>query len=92
MRVAAQQGEWDYLCLLGTQYHQEVEALRCISTTESLSTDEHAERMLLLREILQNDAEVRNLAVPELARIGVFLTRVSKKKTVISAYRQHTGI
>jgi flagellar protein FliT len=88
---AAKAGEWDYLCSLGTHYHEAVEKLMLAPQTQPTNQQEESERALLLREILKNDAEVRDLTMPELARIGSMISHVSKQKSMLHAYGLHAG-
>ncbi|PND34977.1 flagellar protein FliT, partial [Achromobacter pulmonis] len=40
----------------------------------------------LLVRILENDAQTRDLALPQLARLGELLGRMKRQQTLLSAY------
>lgn len=86
MLTAAQAGDWDTALALGQLYCEQVERLR---QTEQLSPLDDAGRAMkydLLVRILENDALTRDLALPQLARLGELLGRMKRQQTLLSAY------
>lgn len=83
MLAEAQADRWDEVVGLGEQYQAAVEVLR--SLDELSDADRLARRELLVR-ILDNDAHIRALAAPELARLGGLLGNMKRQHTVLQAY------
>ena len=66
----ARNNHWQDVVELSQDYFQAVEHLKQINT---LSYAERTARRDLLTRILQDDAEIRQLATPELQRLGICL-------------------
>ncbi|NYT65030.1 flagellar protein FliT [Alcaligenaceae bacterium] len=75
--------QWDAVMELGNQYHIAVEALRRFTP---LSTEDRESRRALLRKILDNDANIRRLAMPEIDRLGLLIGAMKRQQTVLQAY------
>jgi flagellar protein FliT len=86
MLAAAKVGDWDLAMVHGQQYCERVELLR--QTEQKAPLDEAARAMKydLLVRILENDALTRDLAIPQLARLGELLGRMKRQQTLLSAY------
>lgn len=91
MRAAAQGKHWDDLVKLGHQYNETVETLRYVPAVQPVSAKEREDRVQLLSEILNNDAAVRDLAMPELARVNELLNVMKKQKSMLHAYGPTAG-
>jgi len=91
MCAAAIEKNWNHLLLLGQEYQDSVESLRNAPSALPESLEEREERTILLNQILENDAKVRDLAMPELGRMSELLTRIHKQKSMLQAYGQTTG-
>lgn len=87
MREAAMCQKWDRLLDLGHQYVDAVQALKNCPKLENFSADERQARIRLLLEIVDNDALIRDLAQPELARVGRLISRFSRNRAAIKAYQ-----
>lgn len=83
MLVEAHANHWDQVVILGEEYQQAVEALRGI---DALSSEDRAARLALLTQILDDDAHIRQLAAPELSRLGALLGDMKRQHTVLQAY------
>lgn len=79
----ARNNEWDTVIELSQLYIQAVEHLKNINT---LSDAERADRRHLLTRILKDDAQIRQLATPELRRLGHLLGNMNRQKNVVQAY------
>jgi flagellar protein FliT len=87
MLAEARANQWDKVLALGQLYHAAVENLRHI---EPLSDQERTARRGLLARILDDDANIRLLARPELNRLGALLGNMKRQQTVLQAY-YHTS-
>ncbi|NYT86231.1 flagellar protein FliT [Pollutimonas harenae] len=83
MLEQARAGTWDEVLALGSQYQAAVEALRDMNP---LSKDEQLAQRDLLVRILDDDANIRRLASPELSRLGKLLGDIRRQHTVLQAY------
>ncbi|MGS1107186.1 flagellar protein FliT [Achromobacter anxifer] len=86
MLAAAQAGDWDGAMVHGQQYCELVERLRQIEHSAPLDEAGRAMKYDLLVRILENDALTRDLALPQLARLGDLLGRMKRQQTLLSAY------
>jgi flagellar protein FliT len=66
---AARGAAWNDLVLLQDEYRHLVDALKNAETGVRLSDDERARKFDLIRQILANDATVRDLANPRMAKL-----------------------
>ncbi|NYT23994.1 flagellar protein FliT [Alcaligenaceae bacterium] len=83
MLAEARANRWDAVFALGEQYHDAVEALRELD----ISTLEDREaRKDLLTQILNDDADIRRLATPELERLSGLLGNVKRQHRVLRTY------
>ncbi len=64
MLLAARNGDWDSVCRLEGACTVVIEALRKAAQDKPLSPGEQKDRMRILRAILANDAEIRQLCDP----------------------------
>ncbi|MBP6020042.1 MAG: flagellar protein FliT [Burkholderiaceae bacterium] len=83
MLEQARAEQWDAVMELGTQYHIAVEQLRRFAP---LSTEDRQARRELLRKILDNDASIRRLAMPEIDRLGLLIGAMKRQQSVLQAY------
>lgn len=75
--------QWPTVIQLSKRYIEAVEQLKLI---QNLSQADRIARRDLLSRILENDAEVRQLAKPELNRLGHLLGDMRRQKSVVKAY------
>lgn len=83
MLTQARLNQWDSVILLGKQYHEAVEDLRHI---DPISGADRLLRSDLLAQILNDDAHIRNLAAPELARLSLLLGAMRRQQSVFRTY------
>ncbi|CAB3628070.1 Flagellar protein FliT [Achromobacter spanius] len=86
MLTAAKAGDWDLAMVHGQQYCERVELLRQTEQKAPLDEAGRAMKYDLLVRILENDALTRDLAIPQLARLGDLLGRMKRQQTLLSAY------
>src|SRR3546814_7020201 len=83
MLSEARANHWDEVVTLGEQYQAAVESLRSLN---QLSNEDRAARRDLLTRILDDDANIRLLAAPELSRLGMMLGNMKRQHSVLQAY------
>jgi len=88
MLTAAQAGDWDTALMHGQLYCEQVERLRHAEPVNPLDDAGRSMKYDLLVRILENDAMTRDLALPQLARLGELLGRMKRQQTLLSAYGQ----
>lgn len=86
MLVEARASRWDSVVELSTQYQDAVESLR---NNNTLSQEDRMARRSLLVKILDDDANIRMLATPELNRLGQLLGNMKRQQTVLQAYTRN---
>lgn len=83
MLERAQVNEWDEVVLLSERYVQAVDQLRHFMPP---STSDRLARRQLLTKILEDDAQIRHLAMPELSRLNALLGNMKRQQDVLQAY------
>lgn len=88
MLELARAGNWDALVTLEAQFRADIELLKEIDTTEALDLSQRAQKQRLLKRILADDAEIRNILSPQLARLGALLGSMQQQRNLHQAYGQ----
>jgi flagellar protein FliT len=70
---AAREGDWNEVFRIEEICSSLIAELNTVKEWESLSTDEEKRKRALLRSILADDAEIRNLSEPWLSRLSMWL-------------------
>lgn len=83
MLAQARHNNWGAVIELGQHYFEAVEQLR---QHAPLTPDNRAARKALLTKILDDDAHIRNLAAPELARLGALIGSAKRQQAVLETY------
>lgn len=83
MLAEARANRWDAVYALGEQYHDAVETLRDLDLQ---SLEDREARKSLLTQILDDDANIRRLAMPELERLSGLLGNVKRQQRVLRTY------
>ncbi|HRL20492.1 flagellar protein FliT [Alcaligenes sp. SDU_A2] len=83
MLELARTARWEDVLEQSEIYQQAVERLK---NMEELSVSDKQARRQLLTQILENDAQIRHLAMPELSRLGALLGNMKRQQTVLQAY------
>jgi len=73
MLEAARRGDWDEVEQIEGRCRQMIAALKVAAATDTLSDNEKDRRMVLLRTILKDDAQMRMRAEPWLRDLERFL-------------------
>lgn len=79
----ARANRWDAVFELGAQYHDAVERLRGLDLQ---SPEDREARRSLLTQILDDDANIRRLAMPELERLSALLGNTRRQHRVLRTY------
>jgi flagellar protein FliT len=88
MLSAARADDWANVMEYGQQYCETVERLREVEPNEPpLNAAGRTIKYDLLVHILDNDAAVRDLAMPQLKSLGEMLGRMRRQQTVLLAYQ-----
>ena len=74
MLVAARNGQWGELRTLQGAYRDLIEGLKEVDTSSELDDLERARKLDLVRRILADDAAIRDLTTPSLARLSLLFT------------------
>ncbi|RKP45342.1 flagellar protein FliT [Pararobbsia silviterrae] len=88
MLDAARKDDWNQLFELQKQYERLVDEIRPIDARVALDEAERQHKHELIRQILDNDAAIRDLASPRVARLSALL--VSNRQT--TALRDMYGL
>jgi len=87
MLEAARKGDWGEVLRLGQQYCEMVEQLRTRDADPvPLDQSERVAKHDLLVRILESDAATRDLAMPQLARLGELLGRMKRQQSLLHTY------
>ncbi|BDB28473.1 flagellar protein FliT [Cupriavidus sp. P-10] len=86
MHDAAQAADWDTVTELQRSYLEQVEHLRQLDHEAPFSDAERMRRYQLLDRILTYDARIRDLAMPQLKKLGDMLTSSRRQVELASAY------
>lgn len=87
MVAAARTEDWDGVVALEARSRSLVDALAGAAAAP-LGEDERAERMDIIHRVLANDAEVRRLAQPRMARLELLLQGLRRGRRATDAYRE----
>ncbi|HEY0185097.1 MAG TPA: flagellar protein FliT [Rhodopila sp.] len=91
MLVAAQADDWAKVVHYGQEYCETVERLRNIEPNEPpLDSSARSIKYDLLVQILDNDAAVRDLAMPQLKNLSHMLGRMRRQQSLLLAYQGRT--
>lgn len=88
MLELARAGNWDALVTLEAQFRADIERLKLLDPADMLDQPQLAQKRRLLKRILADDAEIRNLISPQLARLGALLGSIQQKQNLHQAYGQ----
>jgi flagellar protein FliT len=86
MLSAAQAGDWQRLASLEKDCSKLVARLSALETDEPLPEGLAARKAALLRKVLADDAAIRDITEPWLARLGAMLGANSCERRLLSSY------
>lgn len=88
MLELARAGNWDALVTLEAQFRADIEHLKSLDPADTLDQPQLAQKRRLLKKILADDAEIRNILSPQLARLGALLGSMQQQHNLHQAYGQ----
>jgi len=86
MLAAARAGDWDGLVTAEEECSQRVAALEALGDVAPQDEHEKHMRIVILKDILAHDAEIRQLTTPWLAQLETMLRNMSQGRHVRNAY------
>jgi flagellar protein FliT len=86
MLNAAQKNDWDGLASLEQVCQTHIRKLTAFPALGALSAPQQQRKIEVIREILENDAQIRNLTEPRLAELQTILRGNSQRKSAATAY------
>jgi len=86
MLEAARHGNWDAMTEVQRVYVAQVEALRLKDVHAPATQQERMQRQALLAKLLQRDAAIRDLVMPQLERLGSLIGNARRRRDVNEAY------
>lgn len=89
MLELARAGDWDGLMTLQGQVRSCVERLKEITPAAVLDQSQLAQKRRLLGRILADDAEIRDLVTPQLARLSRLMGNLRRRQDIKQAYGLH---
>ncbi|MGG4603278.1 flagellar protein FliT [Paenalcaligenes sp. Me131] len=88
MLQQAQLNAWDEVFTLSERY---IEAVDCLRTMDALTSSDREARRELLSRILEDDAQIRHLATPELKRLDKLLGNMKRQQNILQTYYPNTA-
>ncbi|MDP1604820.1 MAG: flagellar protein FliT [Legionella sp.] len=86
MLEAAHQGNWELLAAREHACRELVEKLMSVRADGQLGPEARRRKVEIIRKVLADDAEIRNLTEPWLARLQHLLTSTGQERKLYSAY------
>ncbi|GAB5098775.1 flagellar protein FliT [Caballeronia sp. LP006] len=82
MLAAARSGEWSELKTMQGRYRELIERLKDVDTGSELDDTARARKLDLVKKILADDAAIRDLSSPSLARLSALFTTNSPARVL----------
>jgi len=86
MLAAAREENWDLLTKLEADCAHIVGALRKMEASVKLSDDRRERKVKILKKILADDKDIRNLTEPGLKKLSALIQNTSTERKLASAY------
>ena len=86
MLAAARSGDWDNLVTAEEECAHRVAALEAMGDIAPKDAHEKHMRIVILKDILAHDAEIRELTAPWLTQLDMMLRNMSQGRHVRKAY------
>ncbi len=87
MLSAARAGDWDDLCAAEEECARLIAHLKQLGDTPPLNTGERERRMQILKQMLAEDAEIRDLTEPWLKQLEQLLGNAGNQRRLSDSYR-----
>ena len=86
MLLAAQQQDWDALAELEANCAQQVATLKLTENALPLPSDMRARKLAIIKSILANDREIRNIVSPWMVRLNSLMNSLHMENKLTRAY------
>ncbi len=86
MISAAEKGDWDRVASMESSFKPIIDQIRSTSAEERLSDDERRQKIQVIKQILRDDARLRELANPWMAQLQDVLQQTRKGRDALQAY------
>jgi flagellar protein FliT len=86
MISAAEKGEWDQVAGMESNFKPIIDQIRSTSIEERLSDDERRQKIQVIKQILRDDARLRELANPWMAQLQDVMQQTRNGRDAIKAY------
>jgi flagellar protein FliT len=83
---AAEKGDWDQVAGMESTCKPIIEQIRNTSIEERLSDDQRRQKIQVIKQILRDDARLRELANPWMTQLQEVLQQTRKGRDAIQAY------
>lgn len=87
MLSAARAGDWEDLCAAEQECARLIAQLKQLGDAPPLAAGESERRMQILKQLLAEDAEIRDLTEPWLKQLGEMLGSTGNQRRLGNAYR-----
>jgi flagellar protein FliT len=91
MLSAAQAGDWERLVSLEKDCSRLVARLSHLENDDPMSTDLRTRKAAMIRKVLADDAAIRDITEPWLARLGTMLGANRRERQLLKSYGPPTG-
>lgn len=88
MLLAAQQQDWDALAELEANCAQQVATLKLTENALPLPSDMRARKLAIIKSILANDREIRNIVSPWMVRLNSLMSSLHMESKLTRAYNR----
>jgi flagellar protein FliT len=90
MLVAARTGNWDQLVALESRCSSHVQIIKQnAAPREALSPIAHERKTKIIKKILQDDREIRNITEPWMAQLSAMINSTGAERKLSQAYGAH---
>jgi flagellar protein FliT len=86
MLAAARTGDWELLASLETRCSSQVDILRKNDATAPLPPAARANKVRIIKKILADDREIRNITEPWMAQLSTMMNSSSTERKLSKAY------
>jgi flagellar protein FliT len=86
MLAAARSGDWELLVELETRCSSQVEIIKNAEPREALTGVVRERKVKIIRKILEDDREIRNITEPWMAQLSAMMNSAGAERKLVKAY------
>ncbi len=86
MLAAARMGDWEHLAELESRCSHQVEMLKASEPATQLRAMERERKVRLIKKILEDDRQIRDLTEPWMARLSAMISSAGTERKLAHAY------